>query len=59
MRNEGEINELIQSLENDIETIRKNSFKYRDESVPLDMIRENQYRIHTLEWVLGKHDRFD
>jgi hypothetical protein len=25
----------------------------------LKMIEENQCRIHTLEWVLGQHDRYD
>ncbi|WP_121616826.1 hypothetical protein [Virgibacillus halodenitrificans] len=59
MRDKKEIEQLIQSLEKNIEILRKSRSKYRDDSVPLDIIRENQYRIHTLEWVLGKHERFD
>lgn len=59
MRTKQEITDYIEELQNGIETIRNNRDKYRDKQVPLDMIRENQHRIHTLEWVLGEHDRFD
>lgn len=59
MRTKQEITDYIEELQKGIETIRNNMNKYRDRKVPLDMIRENQHRIHTLEWVLGEHDRFD
>lgn len=59
MRSVVEILKLIQELEKDIETIRKNRLNWIDEDVPRNMIKENYYRIHTLEWVLGKHERFD
>ncbi len=59
MRSESEIKELIVALEKDIETIRKNRSNWRDDSVPMDMIKENMHRIHTLQWVLGTHERFD
>lgn len=59
MRTKQEITVYIEELQRGIETIRNNMDNYRDKGVPLDMIRENQHRIHTLEWVLGEHDRFD
>ena len=59
MRTKQEITAYIEELQDGIERIRNNMDKYRDRNVPLDMIRENQHRIHTLEWVLGEHDRFD
>lgn len=59
MRTEDEIKEEIQLLENSLKKIRKNKNNYHDPQVPIDMIRENLHRIHTLEWVLGQHDRFD
>ena len=59
MRSENEIKELINLLKKDMETLRRNHSNWHDENVPLEMIRENQYRVHTLEWVLGKHERFD
>jgi hypothetical protein len=59
MRNKKEIDALIIELEKGINNIRENEHKYIDKEIPLKMIEENQCRIHTLEWVLGQHDRYD
>lgn len=54
-----EIKNYITELEEGIEKVRENKENYRDEQVPLDLIKENEHRITTLEWVLGEHERFD
>ena len=59
LRRKKEILELIKELEKSSESLELNTHKYIDKDVPSQMIQENQYRIHTLEWVLGEHDRFD
>jgi hypothetical protein len=59
MRSKNEINAFIIELKNGIIKIRENEHKYIDQEVPLKMIEENQCRIHTLEWVLGQHERYD
>jgi hypothetical protein len=59
LRTKEEINNFIKELEQNIEYIRNNKDNWKDEKVPIEMIREKMYRIHTLEWVLGDHDRYD
>jgi hypothetical protein len=59
MRTNEEIINYIDELNNGIENVRNNMGKWKDQKVPIDLIRENLTRIHTLEWVLGEHDRFD
>ena len=59
MRTKEEIKELMDELKENIEKIQENPNKWADKDVPLAMIQEKQTRLHTLEWVLGQHDRFD
>jgi hypothetical protein len=57
LRSKEEVLELIEEIKRNTERIRNNKHKWMDKNVPIDLIKENNYRIHTLEWVLGKHDR--
>lgn len=61
MRSESEIEKLIEALKEDEKTIRKRIKEnfYVDRESAYNMIRENNHRVHTLQWVLGQHDRFD
>ena len=59
VRTEKEITGLMWELTKGIKNIEQNRHKYLDPEVPNNMIEENRNRIHTLEWVLGEHDRFD
>lgn len=59
MRTEEEISLYIEELREGIDKVRANKHKFLDEEVWRGLIRENEHRIHTLEWVLGHHERFD
>jgi hypothetical protein len=59
MRNKDEILSLIDECKKNIVNIENNQHKFLDPGVSLNMILENQNRIHTLEWVLGEHERYD
>lgn len=59
MRTKEEIEAYIAELTEGIENVRKNKDKFLDAEVWRSMIRENQHRITTLEWVLGQHERWD
>ena len=59
MRDKIEISLLIEECQKNIVNIRNNQHKFLDPDAFLNMIQENQNRIHTLEWVLGEHERYD
>lgn len=59
MRKKKDIEELILSIQKDNENIRKNKSNWKDSTIPMSMIRDNNTRVHTLQWVLGQHTRFD
>lgn len=59
MRTQEEIMTCLNALKKDLKTIRGNKDNYVEKEGYYNMIREHQHRIHTLEWVLGDHERFD
>lgn len=59
MKTKEEIEAYIAELEQGIENVRANKDKFRDAEVWRSLVRENQHRITTLQWVLGQHERWD
>lgn len=61
MRSEADILNLISDLEAHSKSVKEkqNTGYWRDENIPKAMIKENNNKIVALEWVLGKHNRFD
>lgn len=61
MRSKEDILNLIGDLEKHSKSVKKKQTDgyWKDKNIPVAMIKENNNKISALEWVLGKHNRFD